>query len=151
VIDASHGQVEVTSATGLKNGRASARLSAGMFRVRQLRARSHVKSPVATNLELVTAKGADRPCRRTPPGKGVVRALTVVAKGVISTTAGAAVITSGSATASWTAQDRCDGTLVRSLSGTVTITPIKGQRTISLKAGSKRLVKAKLFAARQNR
>jgi hypothetical protein len=69
---------------------------------------------------------------------------------VITAWAGAAVITANTPSASWTAQDRCDGTLVRSLSGTVHITPTKRRRTTtSLKAGSKQLVKAKLFAARQ--
>ena len=82
---------------------------------------------------------------RRAPTKGVVRSLTVVAKGVFRAVGGASAATTKGAT--WMTVDRCDGTLTRVAKGRVSVVARGRRSTVS--AGHKLLVRARLFAARR--
>jgi hypothetical protein len=95
--------------------------------IRQALRRLHAKrkrlGPAATALRLRTPPGAvsrARCRRRGAPGKGVVREVSGVAKGVWRTV-GARSITTVRDTR-WVVEDRCDGTLTEVGRGTATVT-----------------------------
>ncbi len=94
---------------------------------------------------LVTPAGQSRACARRPPPKGLVRRLSVTAKGLFRTVAGAGVVKGTNA--SWTVSDRCNGTLTQVRTGRVSVRAARGTRT--LRAGQHYLIKARLFAARR--
>jgi hypothetical protein len=143
VVDARKGRVLLRSASG---GRRAGRIqratvSAGIFKIRQARARRG-GPPVATTLLLQTPRGAARACARRAR-KGVVRTLSVVARGRFRTVAGASTATATSA--AWRTTDRCDGTLTTVTRGRVRLT-LKGRRTTTtLTAGRSHLARAPLF------
>jgi hypothetical protein len=51
------------------------------------------------------------------------------------------------ANAAWTVSDRCDGTLTKVRTGRVTVRAAR--RTLTVRAGQRYLLKARLFAARR--
>jgi hypothetical protein len=134
--------------------------SAGMFAVEQLTARQERASErkhkrrltgiAPTDLVLKNPPGAANKagCRSTgPPGKGVVRSLTGVAKGVYRTVGAASTTTVQSA--SWTVQDRCDGTLTTVHRGHATIvyTAHGRHHTVALRSGQAYIVAARFLEA----
>ena len=143
VVDARKGELTLTAASDARGRAASARLRAGIFRIRQARARG--LATVSTDLVLVTPAGQSRACARRPPPKGLVRQLSVTAKGLFRTVAGAGVVRG--ANASWTVSDRCNGTLTQVRTGRVSVRAARATRT--LRAGQRYLIKARLFAARR--
>jgi hypothetical protein len=147
IVDAREGELTIASATNAKGATASARLRAGIFKIRQAAAKG--TKTVSTDFVLATPAGLSRACapgRKRPP-KGVVRMLSVTTtKGLISTVAAKGQIKG--ANASWTVSDRCDGTLTRVTKGRVSVRSRK--RTKTLRAGQRYLIKARLFAARRN-
>jgi hypothetical protein len=143
VVDARKGSLRLTAAANARGRRATARLRAGIFAIRQARARGG--ATVSTDLVLVTPPGQSRACARRPPPKGHVRQLSVSAKGLFGTVAGAGVIKG--ANAAWTVSDRCDGTLTKVRTGRVTVRAAR--RTLTVRAGQRYLLKARLFAARR--
>ncbi len=149
VVDARAGAIVLESAAkagGVDRG--SATIRAGIFRIRQERARKGRTAP--TDLELVSAAGAQARCAgRHAPRKGVVRSLSVVVKGVFRTVGGAG--TAEGTNASWTATDRCDGTLTRVTKGHVRLHPKGRSASVRVAAGHSYLIRARLFTARQGR
>jgi hypothetical protein len=147
IVDARQGELTIASATNAKGATASARLRAGIFKIRQAAAKG--TKTVSTDLVLATPAGLSRACapgRKRPP-KGVVRTLSVTTtKGLFSTVAAKGAIKG--ANASWTVSDRCDGTLTRVTNGRVSVR--SGKRTKTVRAGQRYLIKARLFAARRN-
>ena len=136
VVDATAGSVSVSAASGGKI--VDATVAAGIFRLVQ------AKNAIPT-LALVTPAGKANACAsRTTPRKGVIRSLSVVAKGVFRTVAAKGVAVIG-ARASWTTSDRCDGTITKVKKGRVTLTA--GHTTKRLRAGQSYLAKARLFGA----
>jgi hypothetical protein len=131
-VDARNGKLDVATPTG------SAQLAAAIFTIRQ---RDGVPEAV-----VATPAGLARACApgRTPPPKGIVRTLKVVAKGLFRTVPKKGIVTGRNA--SWTTTDRCDGTLVTVQRGSVTVT--LGRKAIRVKKGKRYLFKAKLFGAR---
>jgi hypothetical protein len=137
VVDTRKGRIDLTAK------KASLRVRAGLFQIRQNRAK-------ATEIALVSAAGATAPCKRAGPATGTVRSLDVAAKGIVRVVAGAAVLTPSGSASTWTTTDRSDGTLVTVAKGRVLATVTKGrQRTMVVRAGHSYLVKARLFAARR--
>jgi IPT/TIG domain/Bacterial Ig-like domain (group 3) len=108
--------------------------SVGIFVVKQVTAKQalarararhqrRLTGTPSTDLELITPPGAvgQARCRRTgTPGKGVVRALKGVGTGLYRTFGANSVTTVRSAT--WTVEDRCDGTLTEVRKGHATVT-----------------------------
>jgi hypothetical protein len=83
-------------------------------------------------------------CRRTgAPGKGVVRALHGVAKGLYQTVGAASTTTTQDAT--WTVEDRCDGTLTAVSKGHASVSFVAHHhpRTVTVGAGQSYLVTAR--------
>jgi hypothetical protein len=126
--------------------------SEGLFTVKQ-GLDTHKGASPSTDLVLKTPPGAavHAKCRRTgPPGKGVVRSLKGVVKGVYRTVGAASTTTTTNGT--FLVQDRCDGTLTRVLKGRATVSykQKRGKRTRSLtrtvKAGQSYLVKERFLA-----
>jgi hypothetical protein len=122
--------------------------------IRQALLRIHGKrkrlGPAATALRLRTPPGAvsRARCRRHgPPGKGVVREISGVAKGVWRTV-GARSITTVRDT-HWVVEDRCDGTLTEVGRGTATVTSTAdgrgGQHPIVVNAGQGVLIKGRFL------
>ncbi|HEY7374139.1 MAG TPA: FG-GAP-like repeat-containing protein, partial [Polyangia bacterium] len=143
-VDARGGSLTLTAAVDRAGKKQSATIAAGIFRVRQHRAKS--KATVTTDLALTTPPGRTRACAaRSAPRKGVIRKLSVVSKGVFRTVAAKAVVKG--ANASWTASDRCDGSLTKVTHGKVAVKA--GHRTRTVRAGHSLLIRAKLFAARR--
>jgi hypothetical protein len=140
VVDARRGATELAASDG-RGGVASAVISAGIFAIRQAEARGAI-----AEVALRTPPGKTRACA-TGPRKGVIRKLSIVAKGVFRTRAAKAVVKGRNA--SWTVSDRCDGTLTRVKRGHVAVK--SGKRTVNLAAGRRLLIKARLFGAKQRR
>ena len=153
VVDARKGALAMQSAVNGRGAKASATIRASIFKVRQARARRRAKKKIATDLVLTTPAGAARACApnsRVKPVKGVVRAVSVAAKGVYRAV-GAASTAASKGTATFTTQDRCNGTRTKVTKGRVTVRDVKRKRTITLRAGQTYLAKARLFAAKRVR
>ena len=146
IVDARKGRLELRTA-GRRGRSQSARIAAGIFQIRQNRARRG--SAATTDLALRTPPGSARACASAGvPRKGVVRELTVAAKGVFRTV-GAAAPAKGSSSATWTMADRCDGTFTRAIRGRVSVRD--GRRTVTLRPGKTYLARARLFGAKVRR
>jgi hypothetical protein len=141
VVDARAGSLTLRSALTRSGRVQSATVAAGIFRIKQRRAKGNAAVP--TDLVLATPAGKARSCRA--PTKGVVRRLSVVTKGVFRTVAARAVVKGRNA--AWTTSDRCDGTLTTVKRGRVAVTA--GKRTRTVRAGHSLLIRARLFTARQ--
>jgi hypothetical protein len=82
------------------------------------------------------------------PAKGVVRTLSGSGAGFFRTVGAAATaIVSGAAT--WSVEDRCDGTLTSVGRGRVRVLDARTHRTRTVRAGQAFLVRARMFAAKQ--
>ncbi len=156
-VDARKGELSVESAANgyaAKDRRArktEARIRAGIFAIKQARRKHKAKksASIATDIGLVTPAGAASACAASRTSKGVVRSVSVVAKGVLRTLGGAASATARSA--SFVTTDRCDGTLTEVGRGKVAIA-VKGRRKpVTVKGGGAYFVKARLFAAKKGR
>ncbi len=147
-VDARNGTLRVQSAADGRGRLQSTALRAGIFRVRQARAKR--AAALATDYALVSARGAEAACRRQGvPRKGVVRSLTLVVKGYVRVIAGASVATARRATL--TTSDRCDGTLTQVARGRVTLA-IKGRKArVTVPTGRRYLAAARLFGAKRGR
>ena len=146
IVDARKGRIDLRTA-GRRGRSQSARIAAGIFQIKQRRARRG--RAAATDLVLRTPPGFARACAAaSAPPKGVVRRLTVAAKGVFRTV-GAAAPAKGSSGASWAIADRCDGTLTRAIRGRVSVRA--GGRTVVVRPSRSYLVRARLFGAKVRR
>jgi hypothetical protein len=143
-VDARQGSLAIRSAVTRSGRVQSATVAAGIFTIRQKRAKGRATAPA--DLVLATPAGQSRACAaRSAPRKGVVRRLSVVTKGVFRTVAAKAVVKGRNA--AWTASDRCDGTLTTVKKGKVAVTA--GRHTRTVRAGHALLIRARLFAARR--
>lgn len=155
IVDTRKGEIELQaaangfSARDRRARRQSARVKAGLFAIRQKRAKRKAKrARIATDIALMSPAGAETPCRRGP-SKGVVRSVSLVAKGLFRTLGGAATATARNAT--FVTTDRCDGTLTEVGKGRVSL-KVKGRRKpVTVRAGGAYFVKAQLFAARKGK
>jgi hypothetical protein len=156
-VDTRKGTVAMASAQTARGTQRNARLSAGIFQIRQRRAKRGSAAVVGVDLVLRSAFGAEAACARTPrsgPIKGrsrnTIRSLTATtAKGLYRVVGGAAITTAPDAT--WVTRDRCDGTRTEVGRGRVSVQDRETKKTVRVPAGRSYLVKAKLFAARQAR
>ncbi len=139
-VDARKGRLTLQVA---QTGAGSATIAAGIFTIRQAKERN-----APAQVALVSPSGAAARCARAHPGKGVVRTLSITAKGVFRTLGGAGTATGRNA--AWTIADRCDGTQVRVTKGRVAVAARHG-RSVTLRAGHALLLRARLFKARQGR
>jgi hypothetical protein len=154
-VDTRKGTVALASAQNGRGTDRSARLSAGIFRMRQQRARTGSAAVVGMDLVLESAPGAEAACARTArsgPIKGrsrnTVRSLTAATtKGLYRVIGGAAITTAPDAT--WVTRDRCDGTRTDVGRGRVSVYDREEKTTVRVPSGRSYLVKAKLFAARR--
>jgi hypothetical protein len=151
-IDATGGAVTLTSSTGRRGATQSATFRAGIFRIRQRRARAR-NAAVPTDAVLAGRSFASS-CRRSKPQRGknapprgVVRGLTATAKGIWRTVARASTATVTDAT--FTTQDRCNGTLTKVVRGRASVRDVKRKKTVTVRAGRSYLVR--LFAAKLRR
>ena len=102
-----------------------------MFAIRQKRAKKGVAKrdrrsrPTSA---LLTPPGSEAACARRGPAKGIVRSLSMVAKGLYRTIGGASTATARDAT--FVTTDRCDGTLTEVGKGRVKVA-VKGRRSRS--------------------
>jgi hypothetical protein len=129
-----------------------ARLAAGIFRIRQARARRASSRPLPADVVLASAPGAERACAgstRGRPLKRAVRAVSVRGKGHFRAVGGASVGTSRNGT--WITTDRCDGTLTEVGRGTVTVRDPRRHRTHKVRAGRGLLIKRALFVPLKGR
>ncbi|WP_028065809.1 thrombospondin type 3 repeat-containing protein [Solirubrobacter soli] len=156
-VDARKGELEMKSAA---NGFAAsdkrakqqtARIKAGIFAIRQKKAKKgKAKSAsISTDIGLLSPPGAEAACQKGP-AKGIVRSLSMVAKGLYTAVGGASTATARDATFATT--DRCDGTLTEVGKGRVTLA-LKGSKNkpVTVKAGTAYFVKAKLFRIKKPR
>ncbi len=158
-VDARRGTVAVASAAnGVKLGPIqSARVAAGIFQIRQKRAKSGSRTQLATDLLLESPPGAEASCAHTSTsgpikgrGRNTVRSLTTtVAKGLYRVIGGAGIVTGENAT--WATADRCDGTRTDVGKGHVAVLDRDSGKSITIPSGRSYLVKAKLFSAKLNR
>ena len=156
-VDTRKGTVAMASELNGRGAERSAKLSAGIFQIRQQRARRGTSASVSTDLVLQSAPGAEAACARTSrsgPIKGrsrnTVRSLTAsTAKGFFRVVGGAAITTAPDAT--WVTRDRCDGTRTDVGKGRVSVYDRKEGTLTRVRAGRSYLVKAQLFAARSAR
>lgn len=154
-VDARKGTVAMASELNGRGAERSARLSAGIFQIRQQRAKRGTSASVSTDLVLQSAPGAEAACARSSrsgPIKGrsrnTVRSLTATTtKGLFRVVGGAAITTAPDAT--WVTRDRCDGTRTEVGRGRVAVYDRETKKTVRVPSGRSYLVKAKLFAARQ--
>lgn len=157
VVDTRKGTVAMASELNGRGAERSAKLSAGIFQIRQKRAKRGSSASVSTDLALQSAPGAEAACARmsrSGPIKGrsrnTVRSLTATtAKGFFRVIGGAAITTAPDAT--WVTRDRCDGTRTDVGKGRVSVYDRKEGTLKRVPAGRSYLVKAQLFAARAAR
>ena len=137
VLDTREGSVTLSSATG--GGKVqSASFSNGMFEVRQKPGSAvtdlHLRGtltgcPKASSKPTARAAGKKRPTRRLwGDGKGKFR------------THGSSAVATVRGT-KWLTEDRCDGTLVKVQRGVVDVTPVRGGKTVKVRAGGQRFVR----------
>jgi hypothetical protein len=156
-VDARKGELQVQSAANgyaakdRKARRTEARIRAGMFTIKQARLKKKAKksASISTDIGLVTPAGAATACAASKTSKGVVRSLSLVAKGVLRTLGGAANATAKNAT--FITTDRCDGTLTQVGKGKVSVA-IKGKKKpVTVRSGQGYFAKARLFEAKKGR
>jgi hypothetical protein len=156
-VDARKGELEMKSAA---NGFAAsdrrakqqtARIKAGTFAIRQKKAKKGTakSASLSTDIGLLSPSGAEAQCQKGP-AKGIVRSLTMVAKGYYRALGGASTATARNAT--FVTTDRCDGTVTEVGKGRVTLA-FKGskRKPVTVKAGGAYLAKAKLFRVKKGR
>ncbi len=161
VVDARKGRVALDSTVdgrriGSGGKTQSATLAAGIFRIRQQRAKVGSRTPVSTDFVLTSAPGAEAACVRTSSsgpikgrGRSVVRSLTAsTRKGVFRIVGAAGASTAHSAT--WVTGDRCTGTRTDVGRGHVTIAAKSSKRTVTVRAGRSYTIRAALFTARRS-
>ncbi|MDA0183406.1 hypothetical protein OJ997_24055 [Solirubrobacter phytolaccae] len=157
IVDARRGTLALETAA---DGRAAtdrlhrlsqSRLSAAIFQIRQARLRraSLRARAITTQLVLVTPPAADVGCRRLPPAKGVVRSLTATVTGLVRVSGGGSYGVGRNA--QWRTIDRCGSTTTQVKRGSVRVYDKGSRRTITVRAGRRYVVKAKLFQARKGR
>jgi len=155
-VDARRGELEVTSAangyaaSNTRAKRQTARIKAGIFALKQKRLKRGAAkaASISTDIGLLSPPGAETQCR-SPRAKGIVRSLTMTAKGFYRALGGASTATARNATFATT--DRCDGTVTEVGHGRITL-KVKGRRQpVTVRAGQAYLAKAKLFAARKGK
>jgi hypothetical protein len=156
-VDARKGELSMQSAangyapTSRAARRTQARIRAGIFAIKQARLKQRAKrsASISTDVGLVTPAGAAAPCASSRSSKGIVRSLSVAAKGVFRALGGAATATATSAT--FVTTDRCDGTLTQVGKGKVSLA-VKGRsKPVTVRGGSAYFAKARLFAAKKGR
>jgi Thrombospondin type 3 repeat len=147
-VDTRKGQLTVTTAADSAGHTASARLAAGIFRIKQ----RLKKGKASTDLQLRTPAGLAKACAAKGakrPRKGVVRTLAAVTKGRYRMVGGAARATAKNAAI--TMSDTCSGTRVKVSKGLAKIA-VKGRRKpVTLRAGRSYLAKARLFGAKKKK
>lgn len=158
-VDTRKGEIGIESAAnGFASGdsrarRQSARIKAGLFAIKQARAKRRATArerrvSIAVDIDLLSAPRAEAICARGP-SKGIVRTMSMVAKGNYRALGGASTATARDATFNTT--DRCDGTLTEVGKGRVSL-KVKGKpEPIVVRGGRAYLVKAKIFQARKGR
>jgi hypothetical protein len=146
-VDARRGSLDLTTAAGSSATGSphlqTARLAAGIFKVKQARRARRRARAATTDLLLETPPGSAAAC--TGPRKGVVRSLSGSAKGSFRTIGAASTTTITDAT--WIVQDRCDGTLTQIGRGRATVYDPRRRTNARLMSGQAYLVRARLFAA----
>jgi hypothetical protein len=154
-VDTRKGEVSIKTAangyaaTSRRARQQEARIKAGMFLVKQKRAKK-AKTSISTDIGLISPPGAEAACARPSP-KGIVRSVSMVTKGFYRALGGATTATARSA--SFATTDRCDGTLTSVGTGSVKLA-IKGKpraKPVKVKAGRAYFVKAKLFRVKKGR
>jgi hypothetical protein len=145
-VDARRGVLAMTAATTAQGKQAVARLRAGIFRIRQRRANGRAKRPL--DLVLAARKSTAKACSKAPR-KGVVRSVSVVAKGLYRAVGGASTATATRAT--FTTQDRCTGTVTKVTKGKVRVRDARAHRTRTVRAGHTYVARARLFGAKRRR
>jgi hypothetical protein len=153
VVDARAGSLSLTTAAAYRGtATQSVRLSAAMFALRQKGAKRgpHKGIPRGrpfADLVMQTPAGAASACTGGAR-KGIVRTLSGSGAGFFRTIGAASTaIVAGNAT--WSVEDRCDGTLTSVGSGRVRVLDRHTHRTRTVRAGQALLVRARMFAARQ--
>jgi hypothetical protein len=128
----------------------TARIKAGMFAIRQKKLKKGVakKASISTDIGLLSPTGAEAACQKGP-SKGIVRSVSMVAKGFYRTLAGASTATARNAT--FVTTDRCDGTVTEVGKGRVTLAVKGSKKPVVVKAGGAYLAKAKLFRVRKGK
>jgi hypothetical protein len=125
-LDARHGTVALTAVVAGHSRRAA--FSGGIFRIRQATANAPAEAELAGGAFSACKAGSTR----------VVRRLKAVARGHWDVTGRTSVATGS---ASWTTQDRCDGTLTAVQTGTVSVRDPRRHKTVAVRAGHRALVK----------
>ena len=92
------------------------------------------------------ARRRGRACQKGP-SKGIVRSLSMVAKGFYRALGGASTATARNAT--FVTTDRCDGTVTEVGKGRVTLAVKGSKKPVVVRAGGAYLAKAKLFRGPQ--
>ena len=156
-VDARKGELEMKSAA---NGFAAsdkrakqqtARIKAGMFAIKQKRLKKGApkKASISTDIGLLSPPAAEAACQKGP-SKGIVRSLSMTAKGFYRALGGATNATARNAT--FVTTDRCDGTVTEVGRGRVTLAfKDSKKKPVVVKAGGAYLAKAKLFRVRKGK
>ena len=149
VVDALHGMLSITTATGSGTKTQTGRFGGAVFRVTQTKAGA---SKGLTTLTLVNHafKGAPSyaTCKSRKAGDASAAALSSKTLQLLHASAHGKFRTSGRYSAAtvrgttWTIADRCDGTLTHVITDSVAVTDFVRHRTIILHAGQSYLAKA---------
>lgn len=156
LVDATHGTVMLTSATGTGQQTQTGQFAGGIFRITQTRSRSAVRGGKVVGLTVLTLAG-QRPtgCTTpTPSGSGsaviarhrpTTRRLWGDGHGSFQTTG-----TNASATVrgtKWLTEDSCAGTLVKVARGVVSVLDFRTHKTVLLRAGGSFLARSRPASA----
>jgi hypothetical protein len=142
IVDVTHGRVELVSAKDAKGATQTGTFYGGLFKIVQLRGRPPIT-------ELILVGGSFKSCRARAAGlalaagkqsKRTIRHLWGVGKGAFRTKGRYASATIRGT--KWLTADRCDGTLVRVVSGAVTVRDLVKHRSRVVRARHRYLARA---------
>jgi hypothetical protein len=156
-LDTRAGEVETTAAangyaaSSPRARRQTARMRAGIFAIRQARKRATARAsaPIGVDVALVSPAGAERQCAASSRSKGLVRQLTMTAKGRFRALGAASTATAGNAL--FSTADRCDGTITTVGRGSVSVLAKGARAPQRVTAGHAYMVKARLFGIKKGR
>ena len=142
IVDVTHGVVEIVSAKNATGGTQTGKFYGGLFKIVQLRGRPPITELVLVggNFKLCKARAAGLASAASKSSKRVIRHLWGVAKGQFRTKGRYASATVRGT--KWLTADRCDGTLIRVVTGAVTVRNFVKHRSLILRRHHQYLARA---------
>jgi hypothetical protein len=142
IVDVTHGVVQLVSARNVTGGTQTGTFYGGIFKIVQLRGNPPITELVLVggNFKVCKARAAGLALAARTQSKRMIRHLWGNATGAFRTKGRYASATVRGT--KWLTADRCDGTLIRVVTGAVTVRNLVKQRSLVLRGRHKYLARA---------